>query len=134
MPDLVLATRNPGKCSELRAILERDHSDLKLISLLSLTKAPEVEEDGSSFLENAQIKAKRISQFTQLPTLADDSGLEVDVLGGAPGVHSARYAGGIRNDAANNAKLIRELAGVGSRERTARFRCAMRSRTSARTA
>ena len=90
-----------------------------------LPEAPEVEETGTTFLANATLKAVAISRLAGGLVLADDSGLEVDALDGAPGVYSARYAGEGADDAANNARLLENLAGVPASERTARFRCVM---------
>lgn len=86
---------------------------------------PEPIEDGDTFEDNAKLKALHYARLTECWTLADDSGLQVDALGGAPGVRSARYAGPACNDAANNAKLIQELADIPAHQRTARFCCAV---------
>ena len=120
MTKLLFATRNRGKLAELRELL----SDLDALELLSLDEVdvPEVCEDGDTFEANAIKKAREISRATGLPTLADDSGLMVDALDGAPGVHSARYAGENATDAANNEKLLAALAGIPAEKRTARFR------------
>jgi XTP/dITP diphosphohydrolase len=123
---LVFATRNQGKVVELRALLPG-------VDVLSIDEAaartgreiPEVDEDGDTFVANAIKKAREVSAATGLPALADDSGLEVDALGGAPGVYSARYAGVGAGDAANNAKLVAALAGVPAERRTARFRACL---------
>jgi len=123
---LVFATRNKGKLVELRELLAG-------FAVLSIDEAaerigraiPDVVEDAETFAGNAAKKAREVSQITQLPALADDSGLEVDALGGAPGVYSARYAGVGHDDAANNAKLLVALAGVPVDRRTARFRAAL---------
>ena len=122
-PTLLIATTNPGKLREVRSILAG--LAIRLAGLEDHPHLPEAAEDADTFEGNARRKALHYAKLTGCWTLADDSGLEVDVLGGAPGVHSARYSGPIRDDAANNAKLIRELAGVEPRERTARFRCAV---------
>ena len=119
---LVFATRNPGKLVELRELLPG-------VDVLSVDDAarrigapiPEVVEDAATFEGNASKKAREVSRLTGLPALADDSGLEVDALDGAPGVYSARYAGEHAGDAANNAKLLAALAGVPAERRTARF-------------
>ena len=119
---LVFATRNAGKVVELRQLLPG-------VFVLGVDEAaarlgreiPDVDEDADTFAGNAIKKAREVSQATGLPALADDSGLEVDALGGAPGVWSARYAGG-GGDAANNAKLLVALAEVPPERRTARFR------------
>jgi XTP/dITP diphosphohydrolase len=120
---LVFATRNPGKLVELRQLLP----DTRVLDIdeaaARLGRAiPEVDEDADTFAGNAAKKAREVSRATGLPALADDSGLEVDALGGAPGVWSARYAGPGADDAANNAKLLAALAGVPAARRTARFR------------
>jgi XTP/dITP diphosphohydrolase len=120
---LVFATRNPGKLVELRqllpgtAVLGVDEAAARLGRAI-----PEVDEDADTFAGNAIKKAREVSLATGLPALADDSGLEVDALGGAPGVWSARYAGPGAGDAANNAKLLAALDGVPPARRTARFR------------
>lgn len=120
MQKLLVATGNSHKTDEIRAILGEDYvvSDLKAHPDL-----PEVEETGTTFLENATLKAVEISKQVDGLILSDDSGLEVDALGGEPGVYSSRYAGEAGNDAANNKKLLHELQGEDSR--TARFRCVM---------
>jgi len=114
---LIVATRNAHKVEEIRAILR----DFEVCDLSVLSDPPEVEETGTNFLENATLKALAISAQTDELVLSDDSGLEVDALGGEPGVYSSRYAGEDGNDSLNNEKLLRELAGV--QDRTARFRC-----------
>lgn len=119
---LVFATRNKGKLVELRALLP----GVVVRSLDELDHAvPEVVEDQDTFAGNASKKAREVARATGCPALADDSGLEVDALGGAPGVWSARYAGEPSNDAANNAKLLAALAGVPPERRTARFRAVL---------
>ena len=123
---LVFATRNPGKLAELRQLLPG-------IDVLSVDEAAhqlgiriaEVIEDANTFEGNAIKKAREVSAITKFPALADDSGLEVDALDGAPGVFSARYAGEHAGDAANNAKLLAALEGVPAEKRTARFRCVL---------
>lgn len=123
MRPLVFATRNRGKLVELRELLPG--SDVRAID--EIGDVPEVVEDQPTFAGNAMKKAREVSAATGLPALADDSGLEVDALGGAPGVLSARYAGvsGHAADAANNAKLLAALAGVPAERRTARFRAVL---------
>jgi XTP/dITP diphosphohydrolase len=118
---LLVATRNEGKLRELRALLEG--SGLHLETLASHPEAADVAETGATFDENARIKAAAAARATKLWTIADDSGLEVEALGGAPGVRSARYAGVHGDDGANTAKLLRELDG--KTHRAARFVCAM---------
>jgi XTP/dITP diphosphohydrolase len=121
--DLLLASHNRGKLVELRALL----ADLpvELVSLeTALPGRPQATEDGLTFLDNARIKA-RAAATTMMVTLAEDAGLEVDALGGRPGVRSARFAGEGATDAANNAELLAALEEVEEEHRTARFRCVM---------
>jgi XTP/dITP diphosphohydrolase len=118
----VLATRNAGKIREIRAILAG--LDAELLDPADFPPFAEPVEDGETFLENALAKAKAVHRATGYPALADDSGLEVDALGGAPGVRSARYGGPGLTDADRCAKLLEELSGVREEERGARFRCA----------
>jgi XTP/dITP diphosphohydrolase len=116
---VVLATKNPGKVRDFNHLLAGTGFEVVAVEGL-----PDVEETGASFIENALLKARSAARHTGLPALADDSGLEVDALGGAPGVCSARWATGASGhaqDGANNAKLVAELAGVPA-PRTARFR------------
>jgi len=121
---LLIATGNAGKFREIAAELA-GVDDLKFISLKDLPPVEECEETGKNFEENAILKARYYAGHFHHLTLADDSGLEVDALGGAPGVYSARYAGEPCDDEANNAKLVRELTGVPAEKRSARFRCVM---------
>ena len=102
-----------------------DGMPLTLRSLIDLPGAPAVAEDGSTYLENARAKALAIARWSGQAALGDDSGLEVDALGGAPGIHSARYAGAAQDSRANVAKLLQALAGVPEPQRTARFRCVL---------
>jgi XTP/dITP diphosphohydrolase len=118
---VVVATGNAHKLAEIGRIL--DGLDVELVAMSELG-VPSPVEDGATFEENALIKARACVEATGLPAIADDSGLEVDALGGAPGVFSARYAGEDGDDAANNARLVAELAGVPDGRRTARFVCA----------
>jgi XTP/dITP diphosphohydrolase len=119
---LIIATGNPGKLREFQALLEG--LPFAPIDQASVgVAAPE--ETGTTFFSNALLKARHAAEATGEPAIADDSGLEVDALGGAPGVYSARYAGPGADDAANNAKLLRALAGVPPRERRARYRCVL---------
>lgn len=115
---IVLATNNPKKRVELERIL--DGLDVELVPMGELG-LPSPVEDGDTFEANALIKARAAAAATGLPALADDSGLEVDALDGEPGVHSARWAGSDGDDAANNAKLVRQLADVPEDRRSARF-------------
>jgi XTP/dITP diphosphohydrolase len=123
MKELVLATRNPHKLREMKEILAAAGLDVALRGLNEYPDTLEVIEDGETFEANALKKAESAARATGLVAVADDSGLEVDALGGAPGVLSARYAGPDGDHAANNAKLLRELAGVPDGERRARFVC-----------
>jgi len=120
---LLVATTNQGKLSEIAAFLTPLRVDL--LSLNDLSNPPAVVEDGKTYEANALKKAHTLAGFSGLATLADDSGLEVDALDGAPGVHSARYSGPDADDARNNAKLLAELAGVPEARRTARFVCVL---------
>ncbi|MDH3217906.1 MAG: RdgB/HAM1 family non-canonical purine NTP pyrophosphatase [Gammaproteobacteria bacterium] len=119
MKRLVLASGNPGKLRELAAILDDLGYDLHAQSEFGVT---EVAETGTTFVENAIIKARHAAEYTELPALADDSGIEVDALDGAPGVYSARFAGTQGDDAANNRLLIEKLRGVPAPQRGARYR------------
>jgi XTP/dITP diphosphohydrolase len=118
---VILATRNDHKIDELLRLL--NVPGLVFEDLRSRPPLPEVDEDGISYEENAIKKARAVADATRLPALADDSGLEVDALGGAPGVHSARYAGEGASDAANRVKLLQAMAAIPDERRTARFRC-----------
>lgn len=122
MRRVVLATGNAGKLREMRAILG-DHG-LEVVAQADLGIVPPP-EDGEDFVANALIKARHAAAIAGLPAIADDSGLEVDALGGRPGLHSARFAGLQANACANNERLLSELAGVPDERRRARFRCAM---------
>ena len=113
------ASNNAGKLKELRRILERMGHQVKSLRELGIDLDPE--ETGTTFAENARIKAEAFCKASGLPTVADDSGLCVDALNGAPGVYSARYAGHHGDDAANNAKLLQEMKQVPAEQRTARF-------------
>ncbi|HEX7481199.1 MAG TPA: RdgB/HAM1 family non-canonical purine NTP pyrophosphatase [Polyangiales bacterium] len=118
---LLLATYNQGKVREFRELLA-DLPGLLLLTPADISGLPPVVEDGASFADNARKKARVIAQATHLLVLSDDSGLEVDALGGRPGVHSARYAGEHGDDDGNNEKLLSELASVPEPRRTARYR------------
>jgi XTP/dITP diphosphohydrolase len=117
---LVVASRNRHKAEELRQLVAALPVEIRLAA--DYPGLPEVIEDGTTFAENAVKKARAVAALTREWSLADDSGLEVDALDGAPGVHSARFAGEPRSDARNNAKLLFLLAGVPPERRTARFR------------
>jgi len=117
--NLLVASRNKHKLEEIRAIF--DLPDIVLIGANDIPGLPNVIEDGASFQVNAVKKAVTLAMFSHMWTIADDSGLEVDALGGAPGIHSARYAGEPVDHAANNAKLLKEMEGITLR--SARFWC-----------
>lgn len=119
---IVLATNNIGKVREINALLSG--YDVQVISQADFG-VPEAKETGMTFVENALIKARKATLHTGLPSIADDSGLEVDALGGAPGIYSARYAGLEADDDANNHKLLLALEGCPETERSARFHCTM---------
>jgi XTP/dITP diphosphohydrolase len=118
---LLIATRNPGKAREYREILAGLPLEVTYLDIEGITL--DVEETGATLAENAVLKARAYANASGLLTWADDSGLEVDSLGGGPGVHSARYAGPEASDADRRRKLLSALAGVPWRDRTARFRC-----------
>jgi XTP/dITP diphosphohydrolase len=120
MKEIVLASSNPGKVREIN----------QLLAMLDLHVQPQsefgvvdIEETGLSFVENAILKARNAAQHTGLPAIADDSGIEVDALGGAPGIYSARFAGEHSSDQANLEKLLAELDGLPEAQRSARFQC-----------
>jgi XTP/dITP diphosphohydrolase len=118
---VVVATRNRGKLREIVPLLAGLH--LELATIDELAPDAELREDGATFEDNALAKARQATRATGLPAIADDSGLEVDALGGEPGVHSARYAGSPADDGQNNSKLIAALAAMPGSPRTGRFRC-----------
>lgn len=122
---VVIASNNAHKVAEIRDILGGIFPDMDFKPMREIEGCPVPEETGSTFEENAFIKANAIHAYTMMPVIADDSGLMVDALDGAPGVYSARYAGVHGDDAANNAKLLNELQGVADAERTARFACSL---------
>lgn len=123
MSDIIIASRNRGKIGELRSMLAE--CGVTLQSLDDYPDLPEISEDGNSFLDNALKKAKPIAERTGKTVLADDSGLEVDALGGAPGIHSARFAGDHADDESNVLKLLDDLRGVPPGKRGATFRCVL---------
>ena len=122
MKKIVLATGNPGKVKELQSLLAPLGIEIVPQSEFDV---PEAEETGSTFVENAIIKARNAAKHTGLPAIADDSGLAVDFLGGAPGVYSARYAGADANDADNIVKLLASLKEAPDAERNAQFHCVL---------
>ncbi len=124
---ILVATTNPGKAAELKAMLDLD---VKWLSLTDFPGVPEVKEDGATFIENATKKALGYAKQTGLWTIADDSGLVIDALGGAPGIESARFSGQICEDRTlidhkNIAKVLELLNGVPTEKRTARFVCSL---------
>ncbi|HOD29947.1 MAG TPA: XTP/dITP diphosphatase [Syntrophales bacterium] len=120
---IVLASRNQGKLREIRELL--DGLGIEFVSLADIDHPPEVVEDGETFYANALKKAQTIAEYAHCPALADDSGLEVEALRGAPGIHSARYAGPGADDLGNIEKLLRDLEGVPPERRRAAFRCVL---------
>jgi len=125
MKKIVLATANTHKVIEFQRILNELLPDLELVAASQFPGVPEVEETGSTFAENALIKARAINEFTNLPALADDSGLVVEALNGAPGIFSARYAGLPANDKANVVKLLNEIKELDQSLLVAKFECAI---------
>lgn len=121
--ELLVATTNAGKLAEIEQVLKE--FPVRIIPLSRLGAWPQVFEDGKTFEENALKKARTLAKFSGYITLADDSGLVVDALNGAPGIHSARYGGADANDARNNEKLLQALAEVPEERRSARFVCAL---------
>jgi XTP/dITP diphosphohydrolase len=121
---LILATRNANKITELRAILTGAGLDVDLVGADAYPDVPDVKETGVTFAENALLKAHALAQAAGLPTVADDSGLCVDVLGGAPGIFSARWSGAHGDDRANLELLLAQLADIDDAHRTAHFACA----------
>ena len=119
--EILFATTNNGKVTELRAAFKNAGINATIKTNADLDRPPVVEEYGTTFEQNAKLKAHALADYSQMLTIADDSGLMVDALDGAPGVHSARYAGIEHNDQKNNAKLLAELGGVPLKQRTAKF-------------
>ena len=123
MKTIVLASKNSDKVKEIRLALK--NLPVEILSLADFDDMPDVVEDGETFEDNALIKARFFASRTQLACLADDSGLEVDALGGLPGVHSARFSGYHADDNTNNQKLVDELAKTGVTESKADYRCVL---------
>ena len=123
MKKIVVATKNKGKIREMMTAF--DGLGIELVPLSDFGDLPDAVEDGKTFQENALIKARFYREKTSCACLADDSGLEVDALNGAPGVYSARFAGYHADDKANNEKLLSELARLGKNESTAEYACAL---------
>ena len=121
----MLATANTHKVIEFQRILNELLPDLKLVTVSQFPGVPEVEETGANFAENALIKARVINEFTNLPALADDSGLVVEALNGAPGIFSARYAGIEADDKANVMKLLNEIKELDQSLLSAKFECSI---------
>ncbi|GAA0427726.1 RdgB/HAM1 family non-canonical purine NTP pyrophosphatase [Streptomyces luteireticuli] len=124
MNRLILATRNPGKIVELRQILTDAALDIELVGTDAYPEIPDVKETGVTFAENALLKAHALARATGLPAVADDSGLCVDVLGGAPGIFSARWSGRHGDDRANLELLLDQLSDIADEHRGAHFFCA----------
>lgn len=122
MARIVLASNNPGKVREVSAALLAHNLEIVAQSAFAV---PEVAESGLTFVENALLKARNAARHSGLPALADDSGLCVDALHGAPGIHSARYAGADSNDQRNIQRLLQELGTLPAEQRTARFHCTL---------
>ncbi len=123
MKEILIATKNKGKVKEFSDLFAE--KGIKVSSLLDFPTVDDVEETGTTFIENAKIKAETISKQFNNIVVADDSGLSVDALDGRPGVYSARYAGETKNDAANLQKVLMELEDVPYEKRTARFHCVL---------
>ena len=123
MRKLVLATQNNGKIKEFERLLAEFVSDVQVLGLRDFPDMPDIAETGESFIENSLLKARGICEFTQLPTLADDSGLCIDYLNGDPGIYSARWSGVHGDDAANISKVLLQLEGVPQSERSSQFVC-----------
>lgn len=121
MRKLVLATRNEGKIREFQRLLAQFATDIQVVGLNEYPEMPDVEETGDSFEANSLLKASAVAEYTNLPALADDSGLCVDFLNGDPGIFSARWSGVHGDDKANNEKLLSQLKGVDNR--SAQFKC-----------
>jgi XTP/dITP diphosphohydrolase len=121
--ELLLATTNAAKFGEVRAFLK--NLPIQIVSLKDFGTCPEVVENGTTFEENALTKARTLAQYSGLLTLADDSGLEVDALDGAPGIYSARYSGEAGNDRKNNEKLLEAMKDIPAEKRQARFVCVL---------
>ena len=122
MKKIVLASNNPGKVREINQLLH--DLDIEVVAQSDFG-VPEVEETGLTFVENAILKARNAAHHTGLPALADDSGIEVDALNGAPGIYSARYAGAGASDADNLDKLVKSINALDNAPRQARFQCLM---------
>lgn len=123
MKSIIIATKNKGKAKEFEQLFKK--YGFKVQTLLDVQNAPDIEETGSTFEENAVIKAEAIAKAADTYVVADDSGLVIDALDGRPGIYSARYAGTDKDDDANIDKVLDELEGVSKENRTGRFYCAL---------
>lgn len=123
MKEIIIATKNKGKAKDFEALLEP--MGYKVLTLHDVAPHMDVEETGDTFEENAILKAAAIAEELQATVIADDSGLEIDALGGEPGVFSARYSGEEKNDSSNIDKVLQKMVQVRENERTARFRCVL---------
>ena len=123
MKEIIIATKNKGKAKDFEELLEP--MGYRVLTLHDVAPHMDVEETGETFEKNAILKAETIAQELQATVIADDSGLEIDALGGEPGVHSARYSGEERNDESNIDKVLQKMVQVPSEEKTARFRCVL---------
>lgn len=123
MRKIVLATQNSGKIVEFERLLAEFVSDVQVLGLRDFPDMPDIAETGTTFIENSLLKARGICEFTNLPTLADDSGLCIDYLNGDPGIYSARWSGIHGDDKANIAKVLLQLDGVALEDRIAHFIC-----------
>lgn len=123
MQKILLATKNKGKVAELTELVRLLNIQVVSLADMDVSKIPHVVEDGRTFEENALKKAREYYNTFKMPTMADDSGLEVDALNGEPGIYSARYAGDEATDRDNNEKLLQQLHGVPAEKRTAHFTC-----------
>lgn len=123
MKEVLIATNNPGKAKDFEALFKP--FGVRVLTLNDLEEAIDVEETGVTFEENAILKAETVARLLGKVVIADDSGLEIAALNGAPGVYSARYAGAVKSDEANIDKVLYELAEVPTGDRTARFRCVL---------
>ena len=123
MRKIVLATQNSGKIAEFERLLADFVTDVQVLGLRDFPDMPDIAETGTSFIENSLLKARGICEFTNMPTLADDSGLCIDFLNGDPGIYSARWSGNHGDDSANIAKVLLQLDGVAMGDRSAHFIC-----------
>ena len=125
MRQIVLATQNKGKIKEFERLLAEYAGDIQVLGLAEFPNLPDVQESGSTFVENSLLKSREVSEFTGLPAIADDSGLCIDYLNGEPGIYSARWSGVHGDDQANIEKALGKLIGVTYKDRGAQFRCAV---------